>query len=290
MSSYVNFLSRQLFITPQPADPTKYDLAGQCGLVTGSNSGLGFEAAKQLLALGLSTLILAVRNQERGEDARAKLAAEYPNANILVWIVDMASYESIQSFVARCDTLPRLDFAILNAGVVHFKFETNKLTGHEDTVQTNVLSTALLATLLFPVLANKSPTGPGKITIVGSEVAEWTNFKQKSQTPILPQLDVEKEYDGGDHYYVSKLLLQYFFIEAAKRIDSDKVILNLVNPGFCYGSVSCSRSYECSLVLTLDSRHCIVIFPASSARSSKALNVPSVALVRSVLVPLLRLP
>jgi NAD(P)-dependent dehydrogenase (short-subunit alcohol dehydrogenase family) len=258
MSSYISFLGRQLFITPQPVDPTKYDLAGQCGLVTGSNSGLGFEAAKQLLALGLSTLILAVRNQERGEDARAKLAAEYSNADILIWIVDMASYESIQSFVTRCNTLSRLDFAILNAGVVHFR------------VQTNVLSTALLASLLLPVLASKSPTGPGKITIVGSEVAEWTSFKQKSQTPILPQLDVEKEYDGGDHYYVSKLLLQYFFIEAAKRIDSDKVILNLVNPGFCYGSVSCSHSNRCSLVLTLDSRHCIVISPASSAKSSEA--------------------
>ncbi|KAH0149107.1 hypothetical protein KCU67_g11190, partial [Aureobasidium melanogenum] len=37
-------------------------------------------------------------------------------------------------------------------------------------------------------------------------------------------------------YYVSKLLLQYFLIEASKRIDPNKVVLNLVNPGFCYGS------------------------------------------------------
>jgi hypothetical protein len=76
------------------------------------------------------------------------------------------------------------------------------------------------------------------------EVAEWTKFKQKSKTAILPQLDVEKSYDGGDQYYVSKLLLQYFLIEASKRIDSNKVILNLVNPGFCYGSVSHHHHYH----------------------------------------------
>lgn len=237
MGSMLSFLGRQLFITPQPADPRKYGLEGQCGLVTGSNVGLGFEAAKQLLGLRLSKLILAVRSQERGEEARCKLAAEFPNAEILVWIVDMASYDSIQEFVAQCDTLPRLDLAILNAGVVHFEFGTNESTGHEETIQVNVLSTALLASLLLPVLASKEPAGPGKLTIVGSEVAEWTKFKEKSKTPILPQLDMEKSYDGGDHYYVSKLLVQYFLIEAAKRIDPNKVILNVVNPGFCYGSV-----------------------------------------------------
>ncbi|KAH0393821.1 hypothetical protein KCU89_g12013, partial [Aureobasidium melanogenum] len=110
MGSMLSFFGRQLFITPQSADPRNYSLKGY-------------------------KLILAVRNQERGEAARRKLAAEYPNAEILIWIVDMASYENIKAFVAQCETLPRLDFAILNAGVVHFAYGTNKFTGHEDTIQ-----------------------------------------------------------------------------------------------------------------------------------------------------------
>lgn len=282
MGSMLSFFGRQLFITPQPADPRKYGLNGQCGLVTGSNVGLGFEAAKQLLGLGLSKLILAVRNQERGEAARRKLAAEYPNAEILVWIVDMASYESIKAFVTQCETLPRLDFAILNAGVVHFAYGANKLTGHEDTIQVNVLSTALLASLLLPVLATKRPSGPGKVTIVGSEVAEWTKFKQKSKTPILPQLDVEKTYDGGDQYYVSKLLLQYFLIEASKLIDPNKVVLNLVNPGFCYGSVSCDRRILKYARLTLSARPFTATFLEPLAKSLAGSSVPSAVPARLV--------
>lgn len=242
MSSMLSFLGRQFFITPQPADPSRCNLRGQCGIVTGSNAGLGYEAAKQLLGLGLTKLILAVRSKERGEEARGKLVALHPDVEILVWIVDMASYESMEDFVARCDTLPRLDFAILNAGVVKFEHEANKYTGHEETIQINVLSTALLASLLLPVIAGKKSSDPGKITIVGSETAEWARFKEKSKTPVLPQLDRADGYDGTERYYLSKLLLEYYLIEAAKRIDPSKVILNIVNPGFCYGSVSFTYS------------------------------------------------
>lgn len=206
--------------------------------MTGSNVGLGYEAAKQLLGLGLSKLIIAVRSQERGDEAMRKLQSLYPAASIEVSLLDLASYDSIKAFVSRCEALPRLDFAILNAGVVKFKYETNKLTGHEETIQINVLSTALLASLLLPKLSKSSPNGPGKITITGSEVAEFATFKQRKTFPVLPQFDDEKTFDAGERYNVSKLLLQYYVIGAAREIDPSKVILNVVNPGFCYGSVS----------------------------------------------------
>ena len=146
----------------------------------------------------------------------------------------MSSYDSVKQFANRCDTLPRLDFVILNAGIVKLNFELNPNTKHEETVQVNCLSTCLLASLLLPVV--KTSSGPGKITIVDSEVAEWTLFPQKSKDPILSQFDQEKGSDGVERYYVSKLVPEFFVKEISKRISSDKVIVNIVNPGFCYGS------------------------------------------------------
>lgn len=240
MGATLNFLSRQLFVTPTHADPHRCSLIGQCGIVTGSNAGLGYEAAKQLLELGINTLILAVRSLERGAEARERLLASssYPEAEILVWQLDMCSYDSIQAFVARCQDLPRLDFALLNAGVVKFDFEANEQTGHEQTIQVNVLSTSLLALLLVPVISEKKkPAGPGKITIVGSEVAEFAKFKARHEDPFLPYLDNAKAYDAVEQYNVSKLLQQYFVSEVSRRIDREKVVVNIANPGFCYGSV-----------------------------------------------------
>ncbi|KAL7922558.1 hypothetical protein ACQKWADRAFT_326772 [Trichoderma austrokoningii] len=92
---------------------------GKCAIITGSNTGLGFESARQLLALGLPHLIMAVRSLEKGNEAAKRLRDENPAAKIDVWKLDMESYDSIQAFVNKCDKeLERLDIAILNAGLI----------------------------------------------------------------------------------------------------------------------------------------------------------------------------
>ncbi len=98
---------------------SKYpNVKGQCAIISGSNTGLGFEAAHQLLTLGLSHLIMAVRSTTRGEAAANKLRAASPSAKIDVWHLDMESYDSIQTFARKCADLPtRIDMVILNAGV-----------------------------------------------------------------------------------------------------------------------------------------------------------------------------
>lgn len=62
MGSTLRFLYCQLFLIPTEADPSETDLSGQIGIVTSSNIGLGLKASRQLLQLGLSHLILAVRD------------------------------------------------------------------------------------------------------------------------------------------------------------------------------------------------------------------------------------
>ena len=200
--------------------------------------GLGLEASRQLLELGLTHLILAVRDHTKGESARRDLASTFPRAEISVWNLNLSNYESIQSFVAKCNTLPRLDFAILNAGVLKTKLEMNKLTGHEEVFQVNYLSTALLAILLVPVLDAKraSPDRPGRITLVGSETAEWAAFKEQKHDPIIPAFNEPKLFDMQDRYYTSKLLEEFFLLSLVQWVPSSKAVVNVVNPGFCYGS------------------------------------------------------
>ena len=238
MSVTLKFLYRQFFLTPSKADPQQSKLRGQTGIVTGSNIGLGLEASRQLLELGLSHLILAVRSKERGDNARIELAREAPGAKIEVWDLNMSNYDSIAQFSQRCATLPRLDLVILNAGIFKPELEINKVTGHDEVVQVNYLSTVLLAVQLLPVIdkKNSSRSKPGSITIVGSETAEWARFKEQKESPIFPAFQNPKYFDMEDRYYTSKLLQEIALIEICRTVPSSKGIVNLVNPGFCYGS------------------------------------------------------
>ncbi|KAI4173140.1 MAG: hypothetical protein LQ343_003067 [Gyalolechia ehrenbergii] len=194
MSDTLRFLFRQFFLKPPATLLDQHNLQGQIGIVTGSNIGLGLEASRQILALRISRLILAVRDLAKGEKARRELAHAAPWAIIEVWHLDMNNYQSVQDFARRCGALPRLDFAILNAGILKVQLEINKSTGHDEVVQVNYLSTALLAILLLPILGGsttrKAANKPGRLTIVGSETAEWAKFHEKgSNSSILAAFD-----------------------------------------------------------------------------------------------------
>ncbi|KAL9595234.1 MAG: hypothetical protein Q9219_006568 [cf. Caloplaca sp. 3 TL-2023] len=237
MSDTLKFLYRQFFLTPPPILPHQHSLQGQIGIVTGANIGLGLEASRSLLSLRISRLILAVRDLVKGEKARQELARAAPWAIVEVWHLDMSSYGSVQDFARRCEALPRLHFAILNAGILKVKLEIKKRTGREEVIQVNYLATALLAILLMPILAGSSKEGkPGKLTIVGSETAEWAQFQERNSRPILAAFNEPQFFDLQDRYYTSKLLEEFFVVRLCQKVPSSKVVVNIVNPGFCYGS------------------------------------------------------
>jgi NAD(P)-dependent dehydrogenase (short-subunit alcohol dehydrogenase family) len=81
-----------------PVYATKENIAGGMYIVTGANSGLGFEAAKHYVTLGAAKVIMAVRNVVAGEKAKADIEAATGGvaAGIAeVWPLDLASYESV---------------------------------------------------------------------------------------------------------------------------------------------------------------------------------------------------
>ena len=232
------FFHNQFRATPK-YPPKGTSLSGQTAIITGANIGLGLESARQLLALHLSHLIMAVRTPSKGETAAADLRRQFPEATIEVWTLDMASYDSVQEFARRADKeLQRLDIAILNAGVANHRFRTVAATGHEETVQVNYLSTVLLATLLLPVCKAKrsAQPEPSRLTIVSSGLAMTSSFKNRTNIPLLPSFDKESNFSPTDTYSTSKTLGHLWLYHAAEYASCEDVAVSLVDPAYIKGT------------------------------------------------------
>lgn len=232
------FFNNQFRAKPQwPASTT--DLSGKTAIVTGGNTGLGLEAARQLLGLKLSHLVLAVRSEQKGKEAVSLLRAKYSKVRIEVWLLDMSSYESIQSFANRVKTqLQCIDYVLLNAGVSRLNFGMIKSTSHEETLQVNYLSTALLAILLLPILKANRPPGdePAHLTIASAALTLAAKFPYRSANPLLPAFDDPETYSGQEHYNSSKLLAHIFLWKLVEYVSADDVIVSLADPAWCRGT------------------------------------------------------
>ena len=236
--SLPSFLYSQFFkILPYP----KGSYQGKTIIVTGSNVGLGKEAARHFARLGASTLILAVRSLEKGNAAKKDIEHSTGCAKgvIQVWQLDMANYGSVQKFAARAEKeLERVDAFLANAGLATTKF--SKAEGNELMITVNVVSTFLLVLLMMPKLketAKKFDTRP-TLTITSSEVHGHTTFPEKSAPTgqIFQTLNDESKADMNDRYPVSKLLEVFGVRAIAERHPSSSfpVTVNIVNPGLCH--------------------------------------------------------
>ena len=216
------------------------NLQGQCIIVTGSNTGLGFEASRHLVRLGVGRLIMAVRNMQKGEAARTELLAseKIGNSSIEVWPLDMDSYASVKEFASRASNLPRLDALLANAGVLTTIFSVTE--DNERTITTNVVSTFLLALLLLPKLrqsAEQFKIVP-RIVIPNSALHYLAPVKELNGNgvKIFAKLNNQKTTDMASRYPVSKLLVIYVVRELADQLkNSGKplVIINTPNPSYC---------------------------------------------------------
>lgn len=174
------FLYRQLLLTP-PMPRTRFD--GKTIIVTGSNVGLGLEAARHFARLGAARVILAVRDLDKGEAAKRSIDQTLSRSPspIAVWKLDLSSYDSVQEFAERVyKELDRVDVVCENAGIATGIFRLAERD--ESTITVNVVSTFLLAFLLLPKLketAQRFNTLP-TLTITSSEVVRPRLVSQPS--------------------------------------------------------------------------------------------------------------
>jgi len=240
-SIILNFFYRQFFVTPPYPEES---WSGKTVIVTGSNVGLGLEAARHFVRLGAKKLIMAVRDTKKGERAKESIieSEKCSPDNIEIWTLDLQNYDSVKAFAKRCDTLDRIDAFIENAGVSTEQFKLAE--GHESTITTNVISTHLLALLILPKLkqvAQQHNITP-HLAIVSSEVHTFIPFNERNEPHIFAALDDPAKASMGTRYMVSKLLEVLVCREWAQEyMPASKgypVILNFLNPGFCHSELS----------------------------------------------------
>ena len=259
--SFLQFAYKQLFATlPVP----KTAQTGRTHIVTGSNTGLGLEAARHLVHLDAAKVILAVRDTAKGEKAKASLEETSGRKGVVeVWPLDLGSYQSVKDFSHRCQSLERIDSVIENAGIAAADYRLAE--DNESTITVNVVSTFLLALLLLPKLretAARFNTKP-HLVIMSSEVHGHTPFNERKapEGKILETLNTRETADMADRYQVSKLLEVFFVRELVKEIakkhpdtKEPDVVINFVNPGMCKSELSREAGWGMTIMKLLLAR------------------------------------
>ncbi|PYH81197.1 putative short-chain dehydrogenase [Aspergillus uvarum CBS 121591] len=225
----VAFLFRQLFYTIPAVAPV--DLHGKAVLLTGANSGIGLSLAMILASQG-AEVVTAVRSLARGEAARQEILRGVPTARIEVRECDLASFNSVKSFVGQLkDDSKSFDLVILNAGVWCSQWMASG-DGFDLSLQVNVLSNALLALSLLPRLRYQS--GPPRIVFVTSEGHAMVPTPFARQGSMLDSFNQKAQpFNHYKHYYTSKLFELLWAQAMSRRVDAGKLSICSVSPGLC---------------------------------------------------------
>ncbi|MGO4441883.1 SDR family NAD(P)-dependent oxidoreductase [Mycobacterium sp. 2YAF39] len=199
------------------------DQSGRTAIITGSNTGIGYEAAAVLAAKG-AHVVLAVRNTEKGGEAAERIKSASPHAVASVQELDLTSLESIRAAAVALRTAhPRIDLLINNAGVMHTPRAATK-DGFELQFGTNHLGHfALTGQLLDNMLS-----------VEGSRVVTISSQAHRFRGAIdFDDLHAAKKYDRAAAYARSKVANLMFTYELARRLESKgaQTIATAAHPG-----------------------------------------------------------
>jgi len=196
-------------------------------LVTGANSGIGKETALGLARMG-ARVLLVCRNPRKGEGALADIQRETGSTELELLAADMSSLGSVRALAAQVrQRCPRLDVLINNAGAA---VPSRRLSGDgiEMTVAGNHLGPALLTFLLLDLLKSSAPS---RIVNVSSEA-------QRNARLDMDDLQfARRNYNGLAAYAQSKLLMNAFTFELARRLEGTGVTANCLHPGVVATSI-----------------------------------------------------
>src|SRR5215469_9174835 len=190
---------------------TSDDVPGQQGrlaVVTGANTGLGFETA-QLLATRGASVVLAVRDTEKGKAAAARIAGTAPGADVMIQPLDLSSLDSIRAAAGELRARhPRIDLLINNAGVMFTPKQATR-DGFELQFGTNHLGHFALTGLLLEQM----------LPVPGSRVVTVSSLAHRIRARInFDDLQGERSYSRVAAYSQSKLANLMFTYELQRRL------------------------------------------------------------------------
>ncbi len=198
------------------------DQTGKIAIVTGANSGIGYEMARALAHKG-ATVILACRNLTKGETAVHQIVQENPEAEAKLIQLDLADLASVRRFA---DTFTkqhdRLDILINNAGIMWAPFRKTA-DGFESQFGTNHLGHFALTGLLLETIVHTSQ----------ARVVTVSSWGERYGKIAFDNLNAEKGYDSEQAYADSKLANILFTYELQRRFENANVtaIAAAVHPG-----------------------------------------------------------
>jgi NAD(P)-dependent dehydrogenase (short-subunit alcohol dehydrogenase family) len=218
-------------LIPMTMHWTAADIPSQAGrrvLITGANSGIGYMAALKL-ARKDAKVLLACRDQRRGEAAIARIISDSPGADVELVVLDLASLESVREVAARqLDKGLALDLLINNAGVMTPPKRKETKDGFELQFGTNVLGHFALTGLLMPALeraAVSAEQNPRVVTIA--------SIAHKRGRIDFDDLQSTKQYSPMKAYQQSKLANLLFAFELDRRLKAkgSRVLSVAAHPG-----------------------------------------------------------
>jgi dehydrogenase/reductase SDR family protein 12 len=215
--SKVGYALRERLVARGPLE-----LAGRSAIVTGATSGIG-EAACVALARGGATVHLVVRDLERGEAARARIAEESGSEALKLHRCDLSNLASVRAFAsAFAAAEDGLDVLVNNAGVLPSE-RTHTDEGFELTFATNVLGPFLLTALLVPSLVAAAPSRVINVSSGGMYTAKLD----------LDDLQLEDhDYSGNRFYAHTKRAEVVLGDEWARRLAPQGVHVYSMHPGW----------------------------------------------------------
>ncbi|MDP9397956.1 MAG: oxidoreductase [Actinomycetota bacterium] len=198
------------------------DLTGTVAVVTGANSGLGYQTSLQLAAHG-AHVVLASRDRTRGEQARVRLAGQAPRASTELLPLDLADLSSVRRFAAAYEQRhERCDLLVDNAGVMAVP-RARTADGFESQLGINHLGHFALTGLLLPRL----------LASADARVVTVSSLAHRQGVIHFDDLSAERGYTKWGRYGQAKLANLLFAFELQRRADAAGVRLRSVaaHPG-----------------------------------------------------------
>jgi NAD(P)-dependent dehydrogenase (short-subunit alcohol dehydrogenase family) len=201
------------------------DQSGRVAIVTGANSGLGYDTAAVLADKG-AKVVLAVRNLDKGNEAVERIKKASPNAVVSLQELDLTSLDSVRKAADELRAAhPRIDLLINNAGVMYVPTRETTKDGFEMQFGTNHLGhfalTGLLLENILPVDGSRVVT----VSSVGHRILARIHFDD-------PHL--QRKYNRVEAYGQSKLANLLFTYELQRRLSQKgaPTVALAAHPGF----------------------------------------------------------
>ncbi len=199
------------------------ELTGKTAIITGANTGIGFETALDLYKKGAKVYV-ACRNEEKAQDAMVRMKAQSDGGELVYGHLDLASLKSVKEFADKIiETESSLDLLVNNAGVM-IPPPSKSEDGYELQFGVNFIGHFALTGHLFNLLESTK----------GARVVTLSSIAHRGARIDFENFRLEKEYNNWREYGQSKLADIIFALEFEKRLrkNGHQTISLAAHPGF----------------------------------------------------------